>query len=100
MDTIIFIAILAISAINLAVSIWHFKTAMPRIYISGKPIEKSDLKKLAEDGVIRVQQNPRKGSVYFPPSDIEVERQRVIDTRKAQGLDTPVEFLRERTNEE
>jgi len=37
-----------------------------------------------------------KGSIFIPPSDADEERQRIIEDRAAQGLDTPIDLLREK----
>lgn len=89
-----------ISTINLiAIAIHHRRESLPRIYVNGKPSTVEQAKS-ASGGAIRIQKDTRKGSIFIPPSDIEIERQRVIDERGAQGLDTPIDLLRERTNEE
>ena len=79
--------------------IHHTRETLPRIYVNGKPITADEVKSV-KPGAIRVQHNPKKGSIFIPPTDIEIERNRIIEERKSQGLDTPIDILRERSNEE
>lgn len=78
-----------------------YRKQYPRIILNGSEMTPEQAKKIAKPGVISVTYgNKRKGSIFIPPTDIDAERERIIEERKAQGLDTPVDMLRERTNEE
>lgn len=41
----------------------------------------------------------RKGTIFIPPSERELDRQRLIEERRAQGLDTPIDMLRDQDDE-
>ena len=47
--------------------------------------------------IIKVK--PR-GRIFMPPDELEEERQRIIANRAAQGLDTPIDLLREKQYDE
>lgn len=102
--TLVFLLIYMAAAITiiLAISVYFFFNRNPKIYINGRKIVKEDLQKTgwAEGGIVRVQSETKRGAILMPDSDIEEERQRIIKERSERGLDTPVDLLRERSNEE
>lgn len=100
MITALLIANLILDVITLITIGMLFRTKFLTIYLDNKSITPSELKKMSKSG-IRVEVEPKKrGAIFVPPSDIDIERERIIEERRAQGLDTPIDMLRERTNDE
>lgn len=78
---------------TLAVLVYHNnRTVLPKIFIQGK--EMPDWRK-DPDRAVRVTNDDRKGAVIMPDSEVDQERGRIIRDRAEQGLDTPVEMLRD-----
>lgn len=81
-------------------TLWKLAKIFPKIYLSGRRVTKEELSHQPEPGVIRVQNDSPRGSILMPKDDLEEERERIIQNRKAQGLDTPVDMLRDNSDHE
>lgn len=101
MQTFLLILTVLIGVGNL-VALWfhHKREVLPRIYVNNEPVTAAELKKIVPGGTMRIQQNPKKGSVFIPPSEIDEERERILAERSAEGLDTPIDLLREKNDDE
>ena len=93
---VIFVAITSI--LNLIGMVAIYKRQYPRIYINGDKITDEEIQ--SQVSGIKIKKSSKKGSIIIPPTDIEMERERIIKERSAQGLDTPIDLLRERSNDE
>ena len=95
--------VLVSNLMTLGMQIWLMMKSYKTPIITGAQLNPANVKSLWNEATEQAQKlvSPKpRGSIFMPPDELEEERQRIIANRAAQGLDTPIDLLREKQYDE